>query len=66
MELDDDLDATVQFDDLNVTVDFEGSITQVIGGDCPTIYEINGGDADGDEQFQHINGYLNGGDAEQP
>ena len=69
IDLGDELAVAVDLEeDLDVEIDFEGSITNVIQiiDDCPIIEEIDGGNADGEEQYQHINGYLNGGDAEQP
>lgn len=61
IELDDTLEIAVAFDEeIGVTVNFDGDT----GSDCPIIYEIDGGDSTGDDQFDHINGLLNGGGAD--
>jgi hypothetical protein len=62
IELDDTLAVSVSFDEeIEVEIAFCADTSD---SECPTIDEIDGGDSTDDSQFDIINGFLNGGDAD--
>lgn len=60
VSIDDDLSVLIDFED-DEAIDVNVSMQQEA---CPIISEINGGDSGPNSQFDIINGFLNGGDAD--
>lgn len=69
IELEEDINVSVNIEqELNVAIEIEDDneidVAVSLQGDaCPIIYEIDGGVSTDDSQFDHINGFLNGGGA---